>query len=80
MNRRQFLTACSAVGCAPFAQPLLAAAQPERLPAAMPSSEKPVIAFEKIKLELHYPWGIARGSAEFKENVLVWRFCYCLCD
>ena len=74
MNRRQFLIACSAAGCASVAQPLLAAAQPERLPAAMSSSEKPVITFEKIKLELHHPWGIARGSAEFKENVLVWRF------
>jgi L-Ala-D/L-Glu epimerase len=71
MNRRQFLTACSAVGCVPFADPLVAAAQPERLPAAMSSSEKPVIAFEKIKLELRHPWGIARGSAEFKENVFV---------
>jgi L-Ala-D/L-Glu epimerase len=71
MNRRQFLTTCSAAGCASFAQPLLAASQPEKIPATMSSSEKPEIAFEKIRLELHHPWGIARGTADFKENVFV---------
>jgi L-alanine-DL-glutamate epimerase-like enolase superfamily enzyme len=37
----------------------------------MSTSGKPRIRSEKIKLELEHAWVIARGAAEFKENVLV---------
>lgn len=37
----------------------------------MSISGKPRIRSEKIKLELQHAWIIARGAAEFKENVLV---------
>ena len=36
-----------------------------------PLPGKPRIHAEKIKLELKHAWIIARGAAEFKENVLV---------
>jgi L-Ala-D/L-Glu epimerase len=37
----------------------------------MSNSGKSLIRSEKLKLELQHAWVIARGSAEFKENVLV---------
>jgi len=39
--------------------------------ASMSSSGKPRIHAKKIRLELQHAWGIARGTTEFKENVLV---------
>lgn len=33
---------------------------------------KPKITYEKIHLELYHPWTITRGTANYKENVLVY--------
>ncbi len=36
------------------------------------NNEKPKITYKKIKLELYHTWTIARGSASYKENVIVY--------
>ena len=69
MNRREFLTACG-LAAAPLVQPLWARAG---IHTNSPmTSKKPRIWHEKIRLELSHRWTIARGSADYKENVFVY--------
>jgi L-Ala-D/L-Glu epimerase len=68
MNRRQFLASCGLAGCLPWAAGG-AAAGGTRPATAMPT--QPRITREKIHLKLTHTWAIARGAADFKENVIV---------
>lgn len=68
MNRREFLATCGLAGCVPLAVSAQAAAKGKN--ASM--SGKPRIRCEKIRLDLKHTWTIARGAADFKENVLVY--------
>lgn len=62
MNRREFFAVAGSSAMAGLL-PTNAASQP---------SGKPRIRFEKIRLDLKHAWTIARGTAEFKENVFVY--------
>lgn len=68
MNRRNFLASCSLAGCVPLTAPLLAATPDSKFN----MSAKPRIRREKIHLDLKHAWTIARGTAAFKENVIVY--------
>jgi L-Ala-D/L-Glu epimerase len=68
LNRRRFLAAAAIAGGGPLlAGPKITPARA----ADVPIPEAARVRAEKIKLELQHTWIIARGAAEFKENVLV---------
>ena len=69
MNRRQFLTSCSLAGCSPLAASIGSAANEQGT--KVTTTSKPSIRSQIIRLELKHAWTIARGTADFKENVLV---------
>ncbi len=71
MKRKEFFLYSGAAGMG------MVFGKPAALRAASPSMKKdngqpPEITYEKIRLELFHPWTITRGTATFKENVLVY--------
>lgn len=71
MNRKEFHTFTGAAGLGLAVNKVYG-----KMPAASSKSlsdmEKPEITYKKIHLTLYYPWTITRGTAAYKENVLVY--------
>lgn len=73
MNRKEFLKRLGFLGAGVFLTPAggLGSVKSDEI-FQPPVIEKATIEYEKIRLELFHPWTITRGTAQYKENVLVY--------
>ncbi len=71
MKRKDFLAFS---GLAALGAPLVRGMKPAgvSLSGKKTGGEAAEITYEKVRLELYHPWTITRGTAQYKENVLVY--------
>ena len=68
MNRREFFVSCAFM----TSQPLFSSELPNGSEPEKPLIKKAAnIRYQTVRLDLNHPWVIARGGADFKENVFV---------